>query len=117
MKILNAIISILIIPTFLLFATPVYGASGPTVIGTNSTGEATGTTNTVSHTVDSTGGNRALIVLVTQKSNTYPTGVTWNGDAMTKIGDNDPPCCFGGHILAADDLKSFIKQDVFSLFL
>ena len=75
-------------------ATPGYALAGggaeiPTLNGSTSGKTNTGTTVTVSHTVQSTYGNRLVVARVLGKktggSQADPTGVTQAGNAMTKL--------------------------------
>ena len=60
-------------------------AANPTIIGTNTTYAPAGVgSQSFSHTVPSTGQNRALIVLIQEEAAVAST-VTWDGNAMTKI--------------------------------
>ncbi|KKL74013.1 hypothetical protein LCGC14_2069150, partial [marine sediment metagenome] len=56
--------------------------------GTPTTGKVTGTSLTFSLTVDA-GSNQVLLVTVSNTSSADPTGVTFNGDALTLVGIGD----------------------------
>lgn len=63
-------------------------AVSPTIIGAPVHSDTTGTSLTLSVTVPSTGQNRALMCLTW--AGALPTGVTWNGGAMTLLLNNAP---------------------------
>ena|SRR3990167_2315441 len=82
---MKKIFIILFIFLFLFVSAPQAFAASPSRIGTDTIFSSTGTSHTAAHTVPSTGQNRALIVIIFHGWNIAPTGVTYNGVAMTQI--------------------------------
>lgn len=81
---MKKLIIISLILFLLLLARESHAVANPTIIGTNTTGNATGANPSFAHTVPSTGQNRVLVVLW-QEDGALASGMTWNGAAMTKI--------------------------------
>lgn len=71
-------------------ATDTWGAPDCPLFNAASSDSGVGTSLTLSHTVQSTYGNRALIVIAFTNTNLaaadFPTGITYAGTAMTRLG-------------------------------